>query len=133
MEQDVLKGGIAVMAMRTPAGGLQVDLHVAGLRRGPANLNDGAAKIRPAFDAHKTGMQDADSPAIGGAQPVATEALMTPDGLEEPFGRHIGFVAQDASRAFRHPPAGVKIFEWRGHVDCFCAGGIAKSSRHTKF
>ena len=86
MEQDVLKRGIAVVAMGVPAAGAQVNLHVAGTRRGGANLNDRAAKIRPAFDTHKTGMQDANGLSLGGPEPVAAEALMAPDGLQRRSG-----------------------------------------------
>jgi len=98
-----------------PAAGAQVNLHVTGTRRGVADLNDRAAKIRPAFDTHKTGMQNANGLSISGPELVAAEALMAPDGLQEAFGRRLLFVAQDVPRSIRHSPAGVKIFRRRRH------------------
>ena len=115
VQQDVLKRGIAVVTVGAPAAGAQVNFHIAGTRHGIANLNDRVTKIRPAFDADKTGMQNANGPSIGGPEPVAAEALMAPDGLQEAFGRRILFVAQDVPRSIRHSPAGVKIFKQRRH------------------
>ena len=115
MEQYVLKCGIAVVPVGMPAGRAQVNFHVAGTRRGVADLNDRAAKIRPAFDAHKAGMQNADGPAIGRLEPVAAEALMTPDGLEQAFRRRGIFVAQDVQPVCARAPVGVKIIGRQRH------------------
>jgi len=82
-----------------PAAGAQVNFHVAGTRRGVTDLNDRAAKIRPAFDADKTGVQNPDGSAIGGLEPVALQPLVAPDGLEQAFRRRMIFVAQGIRQA----------------------------------
>ena len=115
VEQDVLKRGIAIVTVGTPAGGAQVNFHVAGTRRGVADLNDRAAKIRPAFDTHKTGVQNADGSAIGGLEPVALQPLVAPDGLEQAFRRRMIFVTQDIRQADVRAPVGVKIDSRRRH------------------
>jgi hypothetical protein len=99
VQQDIFKIRVAVVTVGAPAGGAQVNFHVAGTRRGVADLNDRAAKIRPAFDADKTGMQNPDGSAIGSLEPVALQPLVAPDGLEQAFRRRIIFVAQDKRRA----------------------------------
>jgi hypothetical protein len=59
MQDDMLEGGVLVVAVRAPAGALQVHLDVSGDRRLRAELDDGVAKIRAAFDADKTRMKHA--------------------------------------------------------------------------
>jgi hypothetical protein len=102
-----------------PAAGAQVNLHVAGTRHGVADLNDRAAKIRPAFDTDKTGMQNPDGFSVGSLEPVALQPLVAPDGLEQAFRRRIIFVAQDMHRAQARAPVGVKIFSGRRHCGLF--------------
>ena len=87
MQHHVFEILIVVVAVRAPAAGAQVNLHVAGTRRVAADLDDRAAKIRPAFDADETGMKHADGFAVGGFQLVAPQPLVLPDGLEQPLGR----------------------------------------------
>ena len=115
MQQDILKRGVAVVTVGAPAAGAQVNFHIAGTRRGVADLNDRAAKIRPAFDADKTGMQNADGSAIGGLELVALQPLVAPDGLEQAFRRRRIFVAQDLRQAEARAPVGVKIVSGRRH------------------
>ena len=103
------------MPVSTPAANAQVNFHVAGTRRGVADLNDRAAKIRPAFDADKTGMQNPDGFSIGSLELVALQPLVVPDGLEQAFRRRSIFVAQDMRRAEARAPVGVKIFNGRRH------------------
>jgi len=109
-----------------PAGGAQVNLHVAGTWRGVADLNDRAAKIRPAFDADKTGMQNPDGSAIGSLEPVALQPLVAPDGLEQAFRRRSIFVAQDMRRAEARAPVGVKILSWRRHCGLLLRPRLSK-------
>ena len=99
VQHDILESRIAVVAVRVPAAGAQINFHVAGARRVVADLNDRAAKIRPAFGAGEAGMKNADGLSVGGFELVAAQALMLPDGLEQTFGRRIIFVAQDIRRA----------------------------------
>jgi hypothetical protein len=115
VQQDIFKIRVAVVTVGAPAADAQVNFHVTGTRRGVADLNDRAAKIRPAFDTDKTGMQNANGFSIGGLEPVALQPLVVPDGLEQAFRRRIVFVAQDVSRAQARAPAGIKIFRWRRH------------------
>jgi hypothetical protein len=126
VQQDIFKIRIAVMTVGMPAGGAQVNFHVAGTRRGVAELNDRAAKIRSAFDADKTGMQNADGSAIGRLEPVALQPLMAPDGLEQAFRRRIIFVAQDISRAKTRAPVGVKIVSGRRHCGLLLRPRLSK-------
>jgi hypothetical protein len=115
MEQDVLKRGIPVVTVGVPAAGAQVNLHIPGPRRGIAELNDRGPEIGSALDADKTGMQDADGLSVGCLQPVATEALMAPDGLEQAFGREIIFVAQSSPQPIGLAPVDIKIIKWLRH------------------
>jgi hypothetical protein len=115
VQQDVLKRGIAVVTMGVPAAGAQVNFHITGTRRGIANLDDRAAKIRPAFNADKTGMQNPDEFAVGVLEPVALQPLVAPDGLEQAFRRGIIFIVQDMHRANARAPVGVKIVSGRRH------------------
>jgi hypothetical protein len=126
VQQDVLKCGIAVVTVGTPAGGAQVNFHVAGTRRSVAKLNNRAAKIRPAFDADKTGMQNPDGSAIGGLKPVALQPLVAPDGLEQAFRRRIFFIVQDLPRAGARAPVGVKIFSGRRHCGLLLLPRLSK-------
>jgi hypothetical protein len=89
-------------------------------------LNHRAAKIRPAFDADKSGMQNADGSAIGRLKPVALQPLVAPDGLEQAFRRRIIFVAQDISRAKARAPVGVKIFSGQRHCGLLLRSRLSK-------
>jgi hypothetical protein len=126
LEQDVLKRGIAVVTVGAPAAGAQINFHVTGTRRGVADLNDRAAKIRPAFDADKTGVQNPNGSAIGSLKPVALQPLVAPDGLEQAFRRRVIFVAQDIPGVKARAPVGVKIFGRRGHCGLFLRLRLSK-------
>jgi hypothetical protein len=115
VQQDILKIRVAVVTVGAPAADAQVNFHIAGTGCGVADLNDRAAKIRPAFDADKTGVQNPNGSAIGSLKPVALQPLVAPDGLEQAFRRRIIFVAQDISHAKARAPVGVKIFSRRRH------------------
>ena len=101
--------------MRPPAIGAQVNFHVAGTRRFVPDLQNGVAKIRPAFDADESGVKNADGVAVGGFEPVALQPLMLPDGLEQAFGRQSVVVMQLGGRRELRPPDGVEIFGCREH------------------
>ena len=101
MEQDVLKIGIAVVPMRVPVAGAQINFHVARSRRVVANLNHRARKIRSAFGAGETGMKNPDRLSVSRSELVPTQALMQPDGLKQAFGRQVIFVVQDVRRPNR--------------------------------
>ena len=115
VQQDIFELRVAVVTMGVPAARPQIHLHIAGTRRGVADLNDRAAKIRPAFDTHKTGVQNADGSAIGRLKPVALQPLVAPDGLEQAFRRRRIFVAQGIRQAQVRTPIGVKIVSRRRH------------------
>jgi hypothetical protein len=117
VKQDVLEIQVAVVTVRVPAAGAQINFHVAGTRRAVADLNDCAPKIRPAFDAGKTGMQNANGFSIRSFELVAAQALMPPNGLEQTLGWHIVCIAQKICRAGRLSPNGVKIFSGRRHLE----------------
>ena len=126
MQQDVLKRGVAVVTVGTPAGAAQVNFHIAGTGRGVADLYDRAAKIRPAFNADKTGMQNADGSAIGDPELVALQPLVAPDGLQQAFRRRSIFVAQGKRRARARAPVGVKIVRRRRHYGLLLRRRLSK-------
>jgi hypothetical protein len=117
VQDDVFEIRIAVVAVRVPAVAAQINFHVTGARRFTANLDDGAAKIRPAFGADETGMQHADSFPIRSFQLVAPQPLMPPDGLEQTLGGKAVFVAQNVRGTALFAPDGVKIFGGRIHQE----------------
>jgi hypothetical protein len=126
VQQDILKRGIAVVTVGAPAAGAQINLHIARTRRGIADLNDRAAKIRPAFDADKTRMQNPNGSAVGRLEPVALQPLVAPDGLEQAFRRRIIFVAQNKRRAKARAPVGVKIVSGRKHCGLLLRPRLSK-------
>ena len=126
MQQHIFKIRIAVVTVGVPAAGTQVNLHVAGTRRGVTDLNDRTAKIQPAFDADKTGVQNPDGPAIGRLEPVALQPLVAPDGLEQAFRRRIIFIMQDTRRAEARAPVGVKIVGQRKHCGLLLRRRLSK-------
>jgi hypothetical protein len=101
--------------MGAPGGGTQINFHVAGTWRRVVNLQNRVAKIRPAFDAGKSGMKHADRFSVGGFKLVAPQSLMLPDCLKQTFGWRGVFVAQCIGRGELRPPGGVEIFGWRKH------------------
>ena len=96
------------MAVSAPAGGTEVYLDVAGLRRRLAELHDRAAEIRAALHAAETGMKDMDRLALQGSELLAEQSLVLPDGLQESFGRGVPVLAQDRNDAAAHAPLGIK-------------------------
>ena len=117
VQDDVFEVRIAVVTVRPPVAGPQVNLHVAGARRIVADLNDRAAEIRPAFDTGETGVQNADGPAVRGFELVAPQTLVPPDGLEQTLVRRIMPVAQQARGAQTRAPGGVKMFRGRRQLE----------------
>jgi len=103
------------MAVRVPAARAQIHFHIAGTRCVVADLNHRATKVRSAFGTGEAGMENTDGLFIGGHEPVAAQALVLPDGLQQAFGRRIIFIAQDICRAATQAPVGVKIFGQREH------------------
>ena len=119
VKQDVLEIQVAVVTVRAPAAGAKVNFHVAGTRRTVADLNDCAPKIRPAFDADETGVENADRDSAGGFQLVALEPLMLPGGLKQAFGRQVVFIAQNIGRDVTAAPGRIEIFRRRKHFPDF--------------
>ena len=64
------------MAMRPPATGAQVYLHIARTRRVGADLDHRAEKIRPTAGAGKAGVKNADRFSVRRLEPGAAQALM---------------------------------------------------------
>ena len=71
VQDDVLEGGVTVVAVGTPAAGTEVNFDVASLRRAIAGLHDGAAEIGAALDAAKTRMKDTDGLSVQGLKLIA--------------------------------------------------------------
>jgi hypothetical protein len=110
-----LKTFIPVVAVCAPIICMQINFHVAGTRRGVADRQNGVAKIRAAFDADESGVEDADNFSVQGFQRVAFKALVPPNRLKQAFGRQAVFVAQNIGRDKLGPPRGVEIFKRRKH------------------
>jgi hypothetical protein len=85
MQNNVLEGGIAIMAVRAPPAGTEIHLHVAGPWRSVADLHDRAAKVGSAFNTAETGMKDSDRFTVQGLELLAEQALVLPNGLQEAF------------------------------------------------
>jgi hypothetical protein len=115
VQDDIFEIRIAVVAVRVPAVAAQINFHVAGARRFAADLDDGAAKVRPALHADETGMQDADGFPVRSFQPVAPQPLMPPDSLEQTLVGKAVFVMQNVCGAALVAPGSVKIFSGRVH------------------
>lgn len=126
VQQDVLESRIAVVAVGVPAAGAQVNFHIAGTGRSVADLKDRAAKIRPAFNADKTGVQNPDGFSIGGLEPFALQPLVAPDGLEQALRRRMIFVVEDRHRATARAPVGVNIFKRRKHCGLLLRRRLSK-------
>jgi hypothetical protein len=109
------------VAVRVPAGGNQINFHVAGNWRLIFKLQNRAAKIRPALGAGETGMQHADIFSVGRFELVALEALVLPDGLQQFFRRRGTGVAQEVDGAALLAPDGVEVFRAGVHTAVFCA------------
>jgi hypothetical protein len=100
--------------VRAPAARAQINFHITGTRRFVADLQNGIAKIRAAFEAGEPGVKNADRFSAAGFQFTALQPLMLPDSLKQEFGRKM-FVAQKVCGGGLLTPLGVKIFRWRDH------------------
>ena len=78
---------------------MKVNLHVPGARRLAFDLHHSLAEIRPGFVVPETRMQHPHRPPVGGAQLVAPQTLVMPDGLKQPLGRQAGLFVQSENVA----------------------------------
>ena len=115
VQDDVLEGGVTVMAVGAPAAGTEINLDVAGLGRVVAKLDERAAEIGAALHAAETGMKDADGLTVQGLKLFAEQALVLPDGLQEAFGRRVPVVAQDGDDPATDAPLGIEAGQDRRH------------------
>ncbi len=116
MQDDVLEGGIAVMAVGVPAAGTEVHFHIARPRRVVAELHDRSMEIGAALHAAKAGMKDSDRLVVQGLELIAEQSLVLPDGLQQAFGRRVPVVPQDRDDAGAHAPLGIKAGQDRRHL-----------------
>jgi hypothetical protein len=123
VQNDIFEIGILVMAVRVPAGGNQINFHVAGNWRLIFKLQNCTAKIWSALGAGKTGMQHTHIFSVRRFELVALEALVLPDGLQQFFRRRGTGVAQDVDGAALLAPDGVEVFRAGVHAAVFCATG----------
>jgi hypothetical protein len=72
-------------------------------------LQNRPAKIRPAFEVGEAGMKHPHALPAGGFQFAAPQALVLPDGLDQPLSGEL-FIAQKNFAAGLRAPAGIKIF-----------------------
>ena len=83
MENDVLESGVALVMMRAPAAGMEIDFDIAGAGRLVADLHERAAKVRPRLMVRKTRMKHAHNFSVQCPELIAQEALVLPDGLQQ--------------------------------------------------
>jgi hypothetical protein len=126
VKQNILKIFVPIVAVGPPAARVQINFHIAGARRGVADLQNGVAEIRPTFEADEPGVKNADAYSIGGFQFAAFEPLMLPDGLQEPL-RWKMFVAQKTCRDGLRPPLRVKLFIPSCHLEIVFAPSMVQS------
>ena len=86
MELDPAVGGVDVVLMAVPCGGVQVDLDIAGPGEMIPELDEGIAKVRACLVVPETGVKNSDGLAVQGQELIATDALVLPEGLEKAFG-----------------------------------------------
>src|SRR5581483_7820117 len=116
MQDDVAERRVAVVPVRMPSAGAQVHFHVSLPRCGIAELNYRLTKIRAAFQVMKAGMQNQQGLSVQGRKPVAKQALVLPDGLQQFFGRRIGVLAQNRNQPRLDSPASVEVVLSERHL-----------------
>ena len=82
VKDDIFECRISIVCMCPPTVGPDIHFDVSALSRAVTKLNDGAAKVRPAFYTSKAGMQHSDLLAIASLQLLAEQPLMLPNGLQ---------------------------------------------------
>jgi len=108
VQQHVAEIGIAMVAVGAPAGGAQIDFDISGAWGLGADLQDRAAKIRAAFQIGEARVKNAHILSRERFEFGAAQALVLPNGLDEPFGRE-PLVAEAIFGEGAGPPLGVKI------------------------
>ena len=117
MQENVLEGGVLIMAMRAPSRITNINFDVARDGRGLAKSEHRIAKVRPALNAGKTRMKHAERLTVQGAQQIAVQALVLPDGLEQFLRRRMRSVTQSGGGSVLCPPAGVEVGGGRLHLE----------------
>jgi hypothetical protein len=108
------------MPVRVPAAGSNVHFHIPAKGRIAAHLHDGVTEIRSALDAAKTRMKNAQGLTVQGLELVAPQALVLPDGLQQPFGRRFAILVQDRRHAAADAPLRIKTgWDRRRHAIAF--------------
>lgn len=116
VEDHALERDVAMMAVSLPAAGMNVHLHVPGTGWILAELDDGVVKIGSAFERGEARMKNPDRTTVQTPESIAEEALMLPNGLEEPFGGRIGLIVEERDDAAFQPPLGVEVVRKRQHL-----------------
>jgi hypothetical protein len=86
VELNPAVGGIDVVFVAMPCGGVQVDLDIAGSGEIIAELDEGIAEVRAGLVIPETGVKNSDGLAVQGEELIAADALVLPEGLEKAFG-----------------------------------------------
>jgi hypothetical protein len=64
VQRYVAESGIAIVSVRPPAAGMQIDFHIAALRGRRVKLQNGIPEIGAAFVIPKAGMKNADGSSV---------------------------------------------------------------------
>src|SRR5689334_4479004 len=104
------------MAVTVPAGAGEIDFHIATARRFGAELHNGTPEVGAALAIPEARVQNPDSAAIDGAEGIASQTLVKPDGLELALGRYFCIPFTQRKRSHARPPVGIKGWRRRAHV-----------------
>jgi hypothetical protein len=116
MKRHARKIWIPMVLVSSPAGRIQVNFHVPSHWQFTAELQNRPAKVRAGFAIPKARMQNPNFSAVQGAEVVALDALVKPDGLQEFFGRPFARRLAQTFWLALNTPAGVKTSQCRAHV-----------------
>ena len=122
MQNDITKGGISVVTMGAPTGGLQIDFNIAIANAFVPDLDDRALEIRPGFVIFKAGVKNSHGLTVQGYEFVAQEALMLPDRLEQLFRRRCAIFMEEILGRIGLKPMFIEIGGRREHLDTAFAG-----------
>jgi hypothetical protein len=86
VELDPAIGGIDVVAVAVPGGGVQIDLDIAGPGKIIAELDQGIAEVGAGFMVPETGVKNPEGTTVQGDELIPAEALVLPERLEKALG-----------------------------------------------
>ena len=118
MQNDIVKCRIPIVAMSRPPARPDIHLDVSRFRGVVVELYDRPPKIRSAFNAAETRMQNFDRHAVRRFQFVPQQPLMLPHRLQQIFRRALQILPQQRHDARIDAPTRVEARKnWRHTID----------------